>query len=130
MGNKILILHKTDDANVYRELESTASLESLCAVLEGVGFEILSAHASSSLWGVEFTRSDLVRSYELAFMPEPVALHMDYVSDPAYYASLCRWIREQLPDHLPVHVWGDSGHPLFEVDFDNLEEQIRAQVPL
>ena len=130
MSNKLLILHKTDDAEVYRELEATASLESLCAVLESVGFEILSAHETSSLWGVEFTRSDLVRSYELAFMPEAVALHMDYVGDPGYYASLCRWIREQLPDRLPVHVWGDSGHPLFEADFDNLEEQILAEVPM
>ena len=129
MSNRILILHYSEDISVYGEFEATASIESLCEVLESVGFEVRGSFAGETIWSVDFKRPDQLWSYELTFSPDAVVLTTPYMSDPKYYAALCRWIRGQVPDHLPVHVWGDSGHPFFEVDFDNLEEQISAEIP-
>ena len=130
VSNKLLILHYSEDPSVYDEFEATASIESLCEVLESMGFEVVGSFADETMWSVEFDRADLGRPFELAFLVKPVALTARYVSDPKYYAALCWWIRGQVPDHLPVHVWGDGGLPFFEVDFDNLEEQISAEIPM
>ena len=125
MSNKLLILHYSDDASVYEALQPTASSpESLRLLLEEFGYKV-----RGGVWSLNLERPD-IHFGEVLFDPEHAILFLDFLNDVEVYAALCRWVRAQVPEHLPVHFLCDSGHPFFELDFDNLEEQILAEVPM
>lgn len=131
MSNKLLILHYSDDAAVYGSFDVSATLESLRRVIEESGFNVLHAfEGASALWHLTIQHPDREIPRELMFDTEAGILHLEFLNDVICYAALCRWVRGVVPEHLPIHFICDSGSPFFEIDFDNLEEQLLAEVPL
>lgn len=126
----LLILHYTEDRDVWNGIASTATIESLGHLLTALGFEISSLEDGPYLRRYTVTRSDTSGPREVSLNQDGKILQLEHVDSVAYYAALLRWMRGHLPEDLPLNVVDEGGSPFFEVDFDNLEDQILREIPM